>query len=351
MRFTVLGPVALALLGVGVPTSALALDSADAVVVPTAAQVEAWCPDIGLQGLHMGKPKTAQDSAALDALRLPGEQFAPFDESELTFTAWSGLLAGVTWRRAASEGVSLVEWQDEVVSRLENAGWEVVAEPVTPAGWESQQLAKSFEIGGASRQLVVDVDVSGLYSIRCADAALLDRHEKESRGELAEGAPRPVQPEGSPQFDEIIARLDCDDESILAAISGAESLQAAGAMLERILGFPDDLNAEADFQTRLGTWLRWRMNASGRISEEELWALEDSVPVERPDPTADLTGFLNAATGVIAASEIPDAGAMCRGYRDLLVNGNRISEAEAERERMVNVALEAEARRRGIIVD
>lgn len=351
MRCAVPGLATLALFVSSVHSPALAFAAPGDVSVPTAAQVEALCPDIGHDGLHLGKPMSEQGPAALVALRMPDERFAPFSESDLTFTAWSGLLAAVTWRRAAPEGVSLIEWQDELVNRLENAGWAAVAEPVIPANWYSRQLVKSFEHDGGTRELLLDVDTFGLYSVRCADAALLVLNETEGRGELAEGTPRPVRPPSSTEFDQIIGRLDCEDEAILAAFAGTDDLQAAGAKVEQILGPPGDLNAGAEYHTKLRTWLRWRMLESGLISEDELWAIEDSVPVERPDPSADMTRFLTAAAGIIKAGDASDGGAMCRGYRKMLTGENRISAAKAERERAVNTALEAEARRRDIAVD
>jgi hypothetical protein len=346
IRFEVLLVIALVSAAINGP-----VEASTPLPVPAVAQIEGMCPELGLAGLRFGAIEAEQDAGQLKDLRRPDDRFAPFRDVEIEFTSWSGKLASITFRRAAPEGVSLEKWQAETVDGLVQAGWREVDGSGTIASMASRQLEKRLTLATGERILVVDVDAFGLYAIRCAEREMLDLYLLESEGDLAEGSPRPVRPATSIGFSEIMQRIDCADPVLLERLAGAASLTETGRRIEEHVGYSGDLNPEASYERKLGTWLRWRLRSSGKITQEEMWQIEDSVPMEPADPIVELTDFFDGFSSVVSGQERADPERMCQGFRDMLESLNRSGSAERAHEAALNRRLEEEARRRGISVD
>lgn len=344
----VLRPLAIA---IAMLANELPLRAEPPVPVPTAAQIEGMCPELGLTGLRFGAARADQDADQLASLRHLDGRFAPFDEAEVNFTQWSGKLSSVTFRGAPAEEETKVEWQAAVVAQLESAGWREFIEDRSAASIKSRQLAKRILRPDGDRNLVIEVDVFGEYAIHCADPEMRKLYWREADGDLAEGAERPAKPVALRNLSDVIAAIDCDDPVLLDKLKGAGSLRNTGTVLEQHIGLAAGLDEEAVYEERLGTWLRWRMRNSGKITLHEMWAIEDSVAVKSPDDPALVVGLLEAFYQVSVAHSAGDPAQICVAYRGIFEAENRTSTLKAAQEGALNRRLEEEAARRGISLE
>ena len=319
--------------------------------VPSVSSVEALCPGQEGNPLQFGTPEDALDPASLARLE-ERARAAGFEKVEPQFTSWSGKMLGVELIRDVPDGAALDQWGESFHDRLTKAGW-IVSEDTFMAGAEAHY---EKEIAGDAEPELLAIEVS-LHGVRrgitilCADAGLQVENQDEIDGVLAEGSPRPVPPPPQPALEEFLARLDCEDPALLDAFAKAMNLDDAGALVETRLA-PEEVTAQADYQFRTVTWLRWRMLGSGKVPESVLWDIEEQVREQHPlNFEDDLLAMAKILEEVMEAEKAKDPAKLCAGYKGMVAYLFNQSAHEERSNSALAVAYEAEAARRGIPLD
>ena len=337
-----------ALLGIATAPAAFAADPA----VPAIEQVEALCPGVSGNPLEFGTakadvPQTALLEAKERALA------AGFEEIDPLYTAWSDRLVGADYSLDVPSGDPLDTWGEQFREVAETAGWETTEDG--SMAFAALAFAKEFSTAAGSRYHLLEIDFYGQrrgITLRCSDFAMQAEAESERNGILAQGSQRPVAPPPMPPLDDFLARLDCTDPALLAMFAEVEELDDAGALVMARLGPPEGIHGEAEYNRRLVTWLRWRLLASEEIDEEAIWAIEERIATEEPvNHMAELVEMMGAVGGVFEAQEKQDSAALCASYRKAIVVMAEQSVLDARRDAALAAALEAEAVRRGIVLD
>ncbi|QYU68511.1 hypothetical protein J4558_27590 [Leptolyngbya sp. 15MV] len=260
----------------------------------------------------------------------------------------------MVWRGAGFEGMENLTWREDVGAALAGAGWALVAEPEFDPMGAPTVYARAFDTATGPRAMTVEFDTPGAFELRCGDSALIALMRAEADGELAPGSPRPLPPVplDPAALEAWLARIDCADAEIAGAFAQTDQIDAALVVLERRVGKAPEIDAEADYQRRLGTWLRWTMRNSGAISQEELWAVEEAAtPADASAEILEATAILELTAELMKAQQARDGKALCNGVRQMAETIHRTSTNSAAREQALNAALEAEARQRGIAID
>ena len=322
--------------------------------VPSAQQVEALCPGLGGNPLAFG---TAEGNVTEAALAQAKELAvaAGFEKAQLQYTSWSHKLYGVEYVLDVPGGDDLSDWGDLFGERIMERGWDFSEDPFTPLS--AGRYEKEIDVDDGQWVLGVELGLHSTHrgiTLLCADAKLQLEDKNERDGELAPGTqrPKPPSPKKVQAAKDYVARFDCDNAEFVAALSAAEELDDNGPIVEALLGPVVDLEPESSYQSRLGTWMRWTMRHSGKITEEEIWAIEDVVAQNIGwNPAEQFTEFLGSFVDVVSAQEAGDGAGKCRGLRTMFLSDRDGSSNEGRRNAAVNAALEAEARRRGIAID
>ena len=337
--------------------SLLAISSATAAAaaippVPELSQVEGLCPGVAGNPLVFGTVEAEVTEAALAETRTRAVA-AGFEEIEPVYTSWSQRLVGVDYVIDVPGGEPLDSWSEEFAAAVGAGGWEVTEDGSMIIA--AARYFKQFPATAGVRDLTLDVDLYGERSgitLRCSDAALNFEAADERNGMLPVGSPRPLAPPPMPPLDEFLARLDCQDPALLEKFAAAENLGDTGALVEASLGPPDGLNAEADYYRRLRIWTRWKLLASERMDQEDIWDVEEKVSAANPtDHMAELVGMMGAIGGVMEAQKAGDMPAVCASYREAIVAMSKQNALDVERDQTLIAAFEAEAKRRGISLD
>ncbi|OZA93567.1 MAG: hypothetical protein B7X57_04605 [Erythrobacter sp. 34-65-8] len=333
-------------LTLSLPTPALA----QGCFIPDAEQIELLCPGIGIGEPSLGAIRSAEHQAVADALDKQAPY--PLTEAALDYTVWSMRLASVTWRGAGFEGMEDFPWLSGISEALEQEGWTLIhaGERLFPTA----EYRKTFATGDGAREFAVVLSSSGNFELTCGDAALMELSEAEAEGRLAEGSPRPVPPSANwqEQADTWLARFDCGDPALVAGFAGLTELGRTADVVTERIGHPPDLSAEADYQNQLATWLKWKIQVSGKVSVEQGRAIEDRASA---DPGAqahdDLAALVIAVGSLAEAEEGGDGAARCTAARSLFTQMRKFGEHEAARTARANQVRMAEARKLGIAVD
>lgn len=143
----------------------------------------------------------------------------------------------------------------------------------------------------------------------CTSAEWTRRNRAEIDGQLAaesrRPAPLPVITAVRP------SKQSCADPAYVADVEGLFGVDARDAWV-------DQSALRARQAQRLETWVRWKMLSSGKVSEDQLWALEDrAVPPENDDHEANLIQgmeMLALMPEIQKAKEKGDADALCPLY-------------------------------------
>lgn len=341
-----------ALAGLALTLSLATPATAQGLFIPDAEQVELLCPGLGISEPSLGAVRSAADHGAVSALK--DHAPAPLAEALVNYTAWSQRMASITWLGSGFEGMEDFPWLGGVSEALEQEGWTLTHSDDAVGLFPTAEYRKTYPTGDGSREFAVVLSSSGNFELTCGDAALMDLSEAEAEGRLAEGSPRPLPPpaEWEQEADAWLARFDCEDPGLIAGFAGlSEPGRSADVVTERI-GQPPDLSAQADYQTRLATWLKWKIQASGKVSEEQGWAIEDRAAADQGDQQRDdFTAFVIAAGSLIDAEKGGDGAARCAAARSLFINMRRSGEHEASRTARANQVRMTEARKLGIQVD
>ena len=319
--------------------------------VPPVAAIEALCPGQSGNPMQFGTAEESMDAATLSVVRVQA-QAAGFEKVETRFTAWSDKLLGIELGRDVPDGAALDQWGDDFHDQITAAGWTVGEEPFM-AGYQTR-YEKVFAGNAQPRRLAIEVSLHGIsrgVTLLCADAALQLEDQNETDGVLAEGSPRPTRPPPQPKLDEFLARLDCEDPELLGAFAKALNLEDAAALVETRLT-PEEVTAQADYQYKLVTWLRWKLRGSGAIDEDTLWGIEEDVREQHPlNFEEDLFAMARIVEEVTEAEKAKDPAKLCGGYKGMVAYLFAQSAREERRHAALAAAFEAEAQRRSLSLD
>lgn len=353
--FKSVSSVLTAIAAVAAPLPALA-QSSDAPPAPaiSADLVARLCPAMGLTGLKLGAPRSAQPPELLRSLRRLPAQLAPFTEAELEVTTWSGRVAGVTYRAASPDGEinsALLESFDSIMLA---DGWElsVTDETVSPMSiLGGRALERTVEGPEGKRQLLLEFDASGALALRCADRALLAQAKRELDGTLDQGSPRPQRP----SYDSALKLPEpaaCDSPALQRLAASRENMDEYAPEMVTFAAAAMRDSDQAQWGKRLNTWLEWRLLGSGKITDDKLTALREKYARSGAEDEMRMTMELLGIMGEVAeAREHGDQRGSCLALRKMMVFESAKNKAEADFWQRVNTALEAEAKRLGVVLD
>lgn len=320
-------------------------------VPPDLSQIESLCPDIGTTGIAIGQMRDGAGSGALadldDKARLAG-----FDDAEPVFTHWSNRLAAIEYHLAVNEDQSLEVLREALIRQFDDAGWQrsEPAESAISLGFDVLAYRRPVASGGGEAALVVEFDTAGVLALRCGDPDLLALNDRELQGELEPGSPRPVPPLIVPARGAWLAGLDCDDPQIVARFAEAGNAETAGALAEELTG--DDYSSASRYEQRLRTWLQWTLLSSGKVTQDELWQIEeDTSPLETGAMEEELLALLDTGGDIFGALDAGDPEKLCKGYRLALESFERSEQQDSDRAALVNRALQQLALERGIDIE
>ena len=314
-------------------------------------QVESLCPLAGGRGPLAGRLGAELPLAEYGPFERLGPEFAPFTFAETELTSWSRRLYAVTYRAAHDGSTDLLTWQSDVVRALEASGWRAVPadDPIKGRTYDSPTLIKTFGDRDHPRRMVVEIEASGSFMLRCGDYDLMQLDTEEEGERLAPGSPRPaIGP--APAAAALPRPTVCETKEWRDAFAAVQSLDQLGPTL--IARLPGGLSApDAGFQAqRLNTWLHWKMIGSGRFDPDAIWQVEAKVAEPR-DIDKDFGAFVTKASSVVSADERNDPVARCRTLLAFVTMQFETDRKEAARIGKVNAALEAAARAKGVSLD
>ena len=319
--------------------------------VPGGAQVERLCPLVGGIGPLAGRLGEELPLSAYGPFENLGSDFAPFAFAETELTSWSRRLYGMTYRAAHDGTTDLAAWQTAVIRALEASGWQPLEadDPLRRRSYDNPLLVKSLGDASRPRRMVVELEASGAFMLRCADYDLLRLDSDEEEERLAPGSLRPALRPG-PAAVPLPGPAVCETSEWQEAFAGVRSLDQLGPTLIARLpgGLPvPDAGSQAQ---RLNTWLHWKMIESGQFDQDTIWRIEATVAEPR-DIDKDFGAFLSQTTSIVKADERNDPVARCRTML-AFVNAQFVTDRkEAERIGKVNAALEREVRAKGVSID
>lgn len=316
-----------------------------------AEKVERLCPLAGGIGPLAGRLGEILPFSELGPHAKLGPAFAPFAFAETELTNWSRRFYALTYRAAHDGTTDLAVWQDGVIRSLTAAGWQALPEgdPLKRRTYDNPVMVKLLGAPTAQRRMVVEIEASGAFMLRCGDFDLtrLDSDEEEER--LAPGSPRPIlQPlQGAASLPEPSV---CETKEWRDAFAAVESLGELGPVLIARLpaGLPaPDLAGQAK---RLNTWLHWTMIESGKFDQDAVWQIEAEA-AEPQDVDTEFRKFVTEVASVFDAGQRTDPVVRCRTMLSFAASQIASDRKEALRIGKVNAALEKAARARGVAID
>lgn len=321
-----------------------------AVTIPSIETIETrLCPVGGAGALRLGLSAPAQDPALRKAFSGTNAPIAPFGEARAIYTQWSERLSGIEFNGASPDGVDNLVFVEGMIEQAEAAGWTRM-ERKAPGSlmMEPEVFQKLLSTADGPRLMVLEFEASGNVALRCGDPELFKISDDEGLEQLAAGSPRPVMPDGPAHPLGSLRPEDCARpeirDNLLKVLNDGDRPELTGAM--------DQANMAERFQSRLRTWLRWKMVNSGKTDDQVLWEIEEKVAPKTIDQIemefGDLAGSIVA---IDEARKKGDAEGECRALARMVGGTARGSSAEAIRLAKVNAALEAEAKRLGITLD
>ena len=317
-----------------------------------ALRAEGLCPGGLAAGLIGGKLGEAVDHRLLDAFSALGPEHKPFTRMSAVTTDWSGRLAGLEWTARFEDGVNLRDWRDSLQAKLQAHGWNTVDDARLKSSNEvdSVLLGKVLDSPLGARPMVVEIDSSGAFLVRCSDQELLLLDAAERSGDLPPGTPRPVAPAEQGQL-ALPQRSECDRPEWKQAFAEITYPDQVGPTLARLVPSGLPASDRAVHGERLNRWIHWKMIGSGKVNEEQLFSLEFAAAPEAARPFESGEHFLGTFGELFAAIEKRDAAAICKGTITLLEATSLDDQRKAARLEKQNAALEAEARRLQISLD
>lgn len=322
------------------------LASTPALAAPDfgAAELVKLCPATGPAGLAYGVDRAHQDAAALKALGQNG----PTGAGEAMFTTWSGKLYGAEWRKESPDGDVNTAWLEGLDASLREAGWELVDRQDLKAMFAMEPRIFTKVVEG--RQLMIQIDAPGIQLVSCTDLALSELDRRERDEDLAEGSPRPQMPPAPSQPASVPDPKVCATPELIAAFSESDDPKDFGPTAGKYFQFEDPAADVAEYEKRLGVWLRWKLRTAGGMSQEEIWALDKTEG--KFDESLDASiAMLDTMGQAFEAGQTRDGRKKCEATIELIKGFKVEAEATTKRERKSNAILEAEAARRGIAIN
>ena len=319
----------------------------------SAKQVEAkeaafFCPTLGQPGLRLGEPRWRQDQALVARLKKLPAEYAPFTEADLDYSEWSGRLASITYRGESPDGAVNVAWMAGVEKNLREAGWtESTGNDLSAAFLSNpKSFEKQVNTSQGSQMLFLEFEANGAVMLRCGNARLVEISKEERDGQLEPGTPRPVTAPTTPA--PLPNQGDCASPAVLAAFSQPGKVDESSPAI-RALTLGGHQRAEQALEIeRLHTWLSWKLRMSGKVDQERLWKIEETVAASEGKDNAgtEAKALLHALSSAAQGQGSP--AATCRSMVALMNSMGEMDEREIARRSRINRALEAEARRLGI---
>lgn len=321
-----------------------------AVPIPPIETIETrMCPVGGAGALRWGQESTAQDQALLKAFSGENAPIAPFGESRDLYTQWSGKLFALEFNGASPDGDDNRAFVEGMEQQALAAGWKQAERKVTPSSlmMDARIFEKTLATADGPRLMVLEFDAPGAVILRCGDLETLRLHEDEGLEQLAPGSPRPVLPAAPAGSPGSLRTEDCTRPEIRDNL-----LKLMNDGRPDVTGVMDQASALERYQTRLRTWLRWKIVGSGKTDGQALWEIEDkSAPRTGDQIEEEFIGLAQSITAIDAARKKRDAEAECRALVGMIAAMARDTSSEATRLAKVNAALEEEARRLGVAID
>lgn len=345
MKFLAFGLVAVAAVHSVAATSAVAV-----VTIPDIQTIETrLCPVGGAKALRLGVTEADQDPALRRAFSGRAAPIAPFTEAHAIYTHWSDKLTAVEFSGASPDGDDNAAFEDGMVKVLDAGGWTVSLRKVpilTPMGVGAYE--KVLVTADGPRLMMLQFDASGAVALRCGDFELLRLSEDEQLGWLAPGSPRPVMSASPAGSLGILRPEDCAKPEIR---NNLDQVLDEGAHPE-INGEFDQAVALDRYQTRLKTWLRWKIVASGKGNGNALWKIEEqTAPVSGAQLEKDFNALLAPIAAYGQVGNTDDAEAKCRVAAGVMLAESKRAATDAARLAKINAALEAEGKRLGVNLD
>ena len=322
--------------------------------LPDTEALQHMCRDGGAMDYAFGDTGVPNSSRIENSLGFGwklGAGFRPFEKAQALATPWSNRLVQVSYNagiKNEAEGRRAVE---ALVRAAEGAGWQRKAE------WDdSGQLPlyllpiagdAVFELPGGGGIIASFGWALGELTMSCGQNALLRANAEEAFGRLPEGTPRPQPP--ALKLQPAFVAEDCGrpevQEEMLSILEGRPN-GAIGKLLHA-----------ASYSERLHQWKSWKLQSSGKVSDERMMklalaALETGSP--GGDPMAGFALFpklFDAFGRLVEEAEAGDRAAACRTSFDLLGVYKEMELVAARQWKTMDAAIEAEARKVGVSLD
>jgi hypothetical protein len=317
--------------------------------------VAAVCPGIGLPGIKLGEPATAQDQKFVAQINRLPEEFLPFSDADLEFTTWSDKLAGITYIGASPDGEVNRAWAKALEISLVAAGWSASnrSDLASPLTFNARYFEKTVDSSEGKRTIFLEYDTPGALMLRCGDLALLELMADETAGNLAPGSKRPEMPVMDMAQTVLPNAQQCKNPALLEAFAKPGFVDENVTALRELAASGGALREYSRHSERVAEWLEWRLLGSGLVSRERIWALEDQVAPHRSEERLESSMFVFEALLPFLANdnENHDPQAACRSFIDVIVNTMRQEQSDAEYNAKRIAILENEAERVGVDVN
>jgi hypothetical protein len=210
----------------------------------------------------------------------------PYAKALARTTSWSDRVASVELTIAVEDETIGKAHEQALIAALERSGWTRAEDPTTAdIGLiliESNTVLRPADSGDTTTAPVF-AGVSwypGELRLICTSAEWTRRDRAEMDGQLPADSPRPA------PLPTIAAtrpsKASCADPTYVANVDALFGTDARDAWV-------DQSAMRARQAQRLETWMRWKMLGSGKVSEDQLWELEDrAVSPESDDPGSKL---------------------------------------------------------------
>jgi hypothetical protein len=324
-------------------------------------QIEYLCPLPALANVTLGATLASQDVVMLEnlkSLKKLGPHFAPFTQADLEITAWSQRIAGVSYVAESPEGPTNEKWGAAFEQSLLEAGWLVVSrkESKSPFVAEPRSFEKQMETPLGRRTLFLRFDTPGALVLRCGDLKLFDVQKNERDGVLEPGSLRPVAPaRTAPHRTAPAAQAtdaDCENATLLEAFKEPGIVDEANPALQAFVERAQDVADERRYGSRLLTWLKWKLVASGRVLEERIWQIQDeAAPRDLDAAAAAVTDLLGSVVGMDDAQQQANPKAICTTMLRFMDWQIKTDATDIAYHSKWTQALEKEAQRLGVNID
>lgn len=319
-------------------------------------QIEFLCPLPAIANLSLGSTQASQDIVMLEnlkRLRKLAPHFAPFTEADLEITPWSRRVAGATYLAESPDGTTNQKWAATFEQSLLESGWLSVPPKEPRSSWmvEPRSFEKQMDTPLGRRTVLIEFDTPGALVLRCGEQKLLEVQKNERDGVLEPGSPRPFAPARSKPLAQA-TDADCENATLLEAFKEPGIVDEANPAVQAFVAHAQDVADQRLYGGRLLTWLKWTLLASGRVSEERIWQIQDEAAPQDMDAIASgVTDLLGSLNGMADAQEQANPKAICRALLRVMAWQAKSDEADIAYQAKRAKALENEALKLNVNID